>query len=123
MGLTSVGDIAVLYKKIERLEFLLLTKEDQLRKEVDRLQRSVFKGEILLEKDTSWEIVRKKRDYLLESTDWTMTPGSTVDQSAWSAYRQILRDLPQTFKSSNLNAIRWPKQPAVSGPNTIVDKK
>lgn len=123
MGLTNIGDIAVLYEKIEQLETLLAIKELNLKEQVLELQAVVFEGDILLEKDESWDIVRQKRDYLLKSTDWTMTPGSTVDQAAWAAYRQILRDLPQTFKNTGLQSIRWPKRPAVSGPNTIVNKK
>lgn len=123
MGLTNIGDIAVLYNKIEQLENLLSIKELNLKEQVQELQRIVFEGDVLLEDDESWDVVRRKRDYLLKSTDWTMTPGSTVDQAAWAAYRQILRDLPQTFKNTGLKSIRWPKRPAVSGPNTIVNKK
>lgn len=123
MGLTSIGDIAVLYEKIEQLEKELSTVEEVLQRQICELQDILFEGDILNELDGSWEIVRKKRDYLLKSTDWIMTPGATLDQSAWAAYRQVLRDLPQTYSKTGLESIRWPKRPAVSGPNTIVDKK
>jgi hypothetical protein len=123
MGLTSIGDIAVLYEKIEQLEKDLASTEEVLQRQICDLQDILFECDILNELDDSWEIVRKKRDYLLKSTDWTMIPGSTLDQSAWAAYRQVLRDLPQTYFKTGLSSIRWPKRPAVSGPNTIVDKK
>ena len=75
MGLTSVGDIAVLYEKIEQLEASLIKIEESLQLQIVELQEIIFEGDILSEEDSSWEIVRKKRDYLLKSTDWIMTPG------------------------------------------------
>jgi hypothetical protein len=64
-----------------------------------------------------WEVIRQKRDQLIRDSDWTMIPGATVDQAQWSAYRQILRDLPQTY--SNPEDVVWPTPPSTSGPNTI----
>ena len=39
--------------------------------------------------------VRKKRDLLLEESDWTQLVDAPVDRDAWARYRQALRDLPQ----------------------------
>ena len=64
-----------------------------------------------------WGPIRQKRDQLIRDSDWTMIPGATVDQAQWSAYRQILRDLPQTY--SNPEDVVWPTTPSTSGPNTI----
>jgi hypothetical protein len=64
-----------------------------------------------------WQAIREKRDQLIASSDWTMIPGATVDQAQWSAYRQILRDLPQTY--TNPEDVIWPTPPSTSGPNTI----
>jgi len=64
-----------------------------------------------------WGLIRQKRDQLIRDSDWTMIPGATVDQAQWSAYRQILRDLPQTY--SNPEDVVWPTPPSTSGPNTI----
>ena len=64
-----------------------------------------------------WGAIRQKRDQLIRDSDWTMIPGATVDQAQWSAYRQILRDLPQTY--SNPEDVVWPTTPSTSGPNTI----
>ena len=70
MGLTLVGDIATLQTQFETIK-----------EEVDKQ----FDKTILNLEETSWAIIRKKRDFLLRTTDWTMTPGCTVDQSAHSS--------------------------------------
>ena len=64
-----------------------------------------------------WQATREKRDGLILQSDWTMTPGATVDQAQWTAYRQVLRDLPQTYE--NAEDVVWPTAPSTSGPNTI----
>jgi len=66
----------------------------------------------------TWNDVRAKRDQLILASDWTMIPGSTVDQGAWSAYRQILRDLPQTYANFGPEKVIWPEPPSTNGPNT-----
>jgi len=66
--------------------------------------------------EVTWDTIRSKRDQLIRDTDWTMIPGATVDQAQWAAYRQILRDLPQTY--DNPEDVVWPTQPSTSGPNT-----
>ena len=70
--------------------------------------------------DTSltWDDIRLKRDEILMSTDWTMTTGATVDQAQWAAYRQNLRDLPQTYKDKTPDDVVWPTQPSTAGPNS-----
>ena len=65
----------------------------------------------------AWDAIRQKRDQLIRDSDWTMTPGATVDQAQWTAYRQVLRDLPQTYE--NAEDVVWPTVPSTSGPNTI----
>ena len=101
MGLTLVGDIAALQTQFEAIK-----------EEVDKQ----FDKTILNLEETSWAIIRKKRDFLLRTTDWTMTVGCSVDQSAWAAYRQSLRDVPQTF--TEYTNVTWPTQPSTKGPNT-----
>ena len=101
MGLTLVGDIASLQTQFEAIK-----------EEIDKQ----FDKTILNLEETSWAIIRKKRDFLLRTTDWTMTVGCTVDQSAWAAYRQSLRNVPQTF--TEYTNVTWPTQPSTKGPNT-----
>lgn len=109
MALTSNGDIEQLKKQVAVLKEHIKVLAEQVFKDVD----------LLLEKDDSWDIVRQKRDYILRTTDWVMTPGSTVDQSAWASYRQMLRDLPQRFKGCSADKVVWPKAPSIAGPNTL----
>ena len=56
--------------------------------------------------------LRAIRDRLLSLTDWTQMPDSplTAEQrAAWAAYRQALRDLPETY--SGEGPIPWPVAP------------
>ena len=73
-------------------------------------------AESYTEPPITWDTIRSQRDQLIRDTDWTMIPGATVDQAQWAAYRQILRDLPQTY--DNPEDVVWPTQPSTSGPNT-----
>jgi len=66
----------------------------------------------------SWNDIRLKRDGILKETDWTMTSGATVDQAQWAAYRQVIRDIPQTYKDKTPDDVVWPTQPSTAGPNT-----
>lgn len=56
-----------------------------------------------------WENVRNKRDALLTQCDWTQVSDSPVDRVAWAAYRQQLRDLPQTHNDPK--QVVWPEKP------------
>ena len=96
----------------------LLDKFEILKAEVAVLDEKIHEYKVLDLEDDTWENVRKKRNYLLKSTDWTVTPGSTVDQAQWSAYRQNLRDIPQTYKDKTPADVVWPTQPSTAGPNT-----
>ena len=96
----------------------LLDKFEILKAEVAVLDEKINEYKVLDLEDDTWENVRKKRNYLLKSTDWTVTPGSTVDQAQWSAYRQNLRDIPQTYKDKTADQVNWPVQPSTEGPNT-----
>lgn len=118
-GLTVVGDIPLLYEELTQLKKSIIVEFQFLNQQVEVLKDIVFESLILLEQDTDWDIVRKKRNFILKSTDWTLTPGSSLNQSAWVEYRQQLRDLPQRFKENQLNKLVWPVQPPISGPNTI----
>jgi len=66
----------------------------------------------------TWDDIRGKRDSILKDTDWTMTTGATVDQAQWAAYRQVIRDIPQTYKDKTPDDVVWPTQPSTAGPNT-----
>ena len=68
--------------------------------------------------ELTWDDIRSKRDSILSSTDWTMTTGATVDQAQWAAYRQVIRDIPQTYKDKTPDDVVWPTQPSTAGPNT-----
>lgn len=54
--------------------------------------------------------LRKERDHKLSASDWTQVPDAPVDQAAWAAYRQALRDLPANT-TDPANPV-WPTPPA-----------
>jgi hypothetical protein len=70
------------------------------------------------EKPYTWDQALSKRNAALTASDWTMIPGCTVDQHAWAVYRQVLRDIPQTFAGCDPLEIVWPEKPSTAGPNT-----
>ena len=53
--------------------------------------------------------VRIKRNQLLMESDWTQVADAPVDEQAWAAYRQALRDVPQQagFPAN----VTWPTPP------------
>lgn len=73
-------------------------------------QNRVVKPEELNRK--KWIEVRQQRDYLLKESDWTILPDSPLtgqQKAQWTAYRQSLRNLPQT-QSDPFNIV-WPTKP------------
>ena len=66
----------------------------------------------------TWDSIRFTRDQILKDTDWTMTTGATVDQAQWAAYRQVIRDIPQTYKDKTPDDVVWQTQPSTAGPNS-----
>lgn len=54
-------------------------------------------------------VARSLRNRYLTESDWTQVADAPVDQSAWAAYRQALRDVPsqEGFPAS----IAWPIRP------------
>lgn len=112
MGLTTVSNVSNIEKKLKELEHYIYFLEERV--SILELENYNFQHpeDILNLENSSWDNIRSKRNYLLQSTDWTMTPGSTLDQAQWAAYRQQLRDLPQVYSSAKLEDIQWPKQPS-----------
>ena len=54
--------------------------------------------------------LRRERDRFLAASDWTQAADAPVDAKAWSAYRQALRDLPETIKDPTAE-VEWPTPP------------
>jgi hypothetical protein len=72
-----------------------------------------------IDEDTlTWDNIRATRNKILIDTDWTMTTGASVDQAQWAAYRQNIRDIPQTYSGKTPDEVVWPTQPSTAGPNT-----
>ena len=52
---------------------------------------------------------RALRDKLLVACDWTQVADAPVDQAAWAAYRQALRDVPE--QAGFPDNVTWPEEP------------
>jgi hypothetical protein len=57
----------------------------------------------------TWADIRSERDGLLAATDWWAVSDRAMS-AAEAAYRQALRDVPQTFSSPA--DVVWPTKPA-----------
>jgi hypothetical protein len=53
--------------------------------------------------------VRAERASLLVASDWTQVVDAPVDQAAWAAYRQALREI--TAQAGFPWGVQWPTQP------------
>lgn len=53
--------------------------------------------------------MRRLRNALLAASDWTQVADAPVDQGAWAAYRQALRDLPSN--TTDPRDVVWPERP------------
>lgn len=59
--------------------------------------------------DSQWEVIRMKRNQLLQATDWTQLADIPQEtKTLWEPYRQALRDI--TSQSDPFN-ITWPVPP------------
>lgn len=56
-----------------------------------------------------WAKIRQQRDELLKASDWTQVADAQVDREAWAAYRQQLRELPETYATPA--EVVWPVEP------------
>ena len=118
------------YKKLKDTEGneakIILRKEDnafipkdETNKDYQEYLEWVTEGNTIEDVDgLTWDDIRSKRNSILQATDWTMTTGATVDQAQWAAYRQVIRDIPQTYKDKTPDDVVWPTQPSTAGPNT-----
>jgi hypothetical protein len=60
--------------------------------------------------EQKWEQIRLWRNVQLSKTDFTQLPDSPLNQQAWAAYRQALRDLPA--QGGDANKATFPSKPA-----------
>ena len=60
-----------------------------------------------------WDELRAQRNDLLTDSDWTQVQDATANPDDWTAYRQELRDLPQTTEDPA--AVEWPEAPLTPG--------
>ena len=80
-----------------------------------------FEGEVPLEEKRA-RFMERKRLNLLSLTDWTQTldsPLSDDERAEYAAYRQLLRDLPETIDWETIQGegdVNWPLEPGLTKP-------
>ena len=75
-------------------------------------QVNIEKGKLVLVDrpiTVTWQLIRDKRNGLLDSSDYTQIPDFPGDRAAWASYRQQLRDIPQKY--SKPEDVVWPEKP------------
>lgn len=61
----------------------------------------------------SWADIKAQRKVLFADCDWTQladAPLTFTEKEAWADYRQLLRDIPQTYATPD--EVIWPTEPA-----------
>ena len=56
-------------------------------------------------------LLRQERDRRLAETDW-MAGSDLTMSSAWTTYRQALRDVPAQDGVTGLDNVTWPTKPS-----------
>lgn len=72
----------------------------------------IIDGEVVLENKVrivTWDDIRRIRNNYLLKSDYTQMADWPGDKEAWAAYRQALRDLPETYV--NAADVIWPTPP------------
>lgn len=60
--------------------------------------------------EKTWDDIRTQRNSLMASCDWTQLPDAVLtftERQLWQDYRQLLRDIPQSFTTPD--AVIWPE--------------
>lgn len=62
-----------------------------------------------------WEAMRRRRNFLLQESDWTQLADTQISEpelQQWRLYRQQLRDIPAANPNATvLDGINWPEKP------------
>ena len=120
------GLIVGFFDSVDRVESVNTIAIDPAFDALGVLGYAIYRGEIIpkpagnytwdgsawANQDTSeneWINVRKTRDRLLATTDWTQLPDvPLLTKEAWANYRQALRDI--TLQPDPFNIV-WPQPP------------
>ena len=112
------GTISVVFKQIDGLKISIPFNEANTDYQEYLEWAKTNTAEAADEDAPTWDDIRATRDQILSDTDWTMTTGASVDQAQWAAYRQSIRDIPQTYSGKTPDEVVWPTQPSTAGPNS-----
>ena len=69
---------------------------------------------VTLTDEEKWQVIREKRNILLQETDYLALSDNTMS-AEMTTYRQALRDLPSS--TSNPDDVIWPTKPQINDYN------
>lgn len=107
----------------DSIEFQLQSGEAVVEGDSDDVTQKVLDGVIVDKDEPSDEEknviavkeLRKRRNSLLKSTDWTQlvdSPLTDSDKTTWATYRQALRDLPENNANiTDISNVEFPDMP------------
>ena len=79
---------------------MILWNGSEIVEDVDKTQANLHE---------EWNSFRQERNRRLAICDWTRLDDVQCDKQAWAAYRQALRDLPNTV--TDPTDVTWPTSP------------
>jgi hypothetical protein len=124
MGVFIVGKIGSTprLQLIDMLHAINETRNDEIYLEVPHIGEWQISAdgktatEIIPSEEILWMEIRRTRDNLLTSCDWTQLPDVPAStRSDWVSYRQALRDITVTYTTPS--SVVWPVQPGAITPN------
>ena len=109
VGTCADSDLAMQAEEGQQVREITINISDNTHKFV--------KGEFVEIEQVSKSVVaevRRYRNVLLKSSDWTQMPDSPLGdtkKSKWAIYRQQLRDLPDNITAATLEDVNFPSAP------------
>lgn len=84
--------------------FRIPLSDEEIAQRVQEEQEAELQASILFADE-----IRTQRNTLLAASDWTQVADAPVDQAAWAAYRQALREI--TAQAGFPHNVVWPEKP------------
>jgi hypothetical protein len=102
-------EVDALYEKLVELYILFVSSNKNTYN--DKL-KAAYVGQSIV----NWNKIRILRKFMLDESDWTLLPDSTVsdeEKEMWKLYRNTLRNIPQEQGDSNPYEVYFPISPDI----------
>ena len=102
-------DVDALYEKLVELYILFVSSNKNT---YNNKLKATYIGQSVV----NWNKIRFLRKFMLEESDWTLLPDSTIsdeEKEMWKLYRNTLRNIPQEQGDSNPYDVVFPISPDI----------